>query len=537
MANGLRAKSALPGPANGRGLWGPIREGFAGAWQRGIELEPTPNLAAYAPIYACATRIANDIAKLRPEMLVQDNEEPDVWDPAPATSPYWQPLRKPNHFETWGQFINRWLLSKLLFGNTYVLKLRDMRGVVYALYVLDPRGVTPLVTPGGDVYYGLSGNALARIPAGIQAAPAREVIHDRGPCFWHPLVGIPPVYACALSGTLGLRIQQNSTVFFGNLSRPSGILTAPHTIDDVTATRLKEAWQENYGGANLGKIAVAGDGLEYTPITVPAEQSQLVEQLGLTAIDVATAFAMPAYKINQGPMPTNNNVQALDQQYYSNCLQAYIEDIEACLDQGFEVPSGYGTVLNLDGLMRMDTATQMDVLVKGVGGAILKPDEARAKLGRKKVKGGDAVYLQQQNYSVEALAKRDANADPFSVGKPVATPPAPAPIPTPGPAPTPEPSKSLEILLTKAIDDARLAAERAVQAEAQLAAEQAARVASEGRMKTAELAAQEAASIADQAATRARVAEVPPVAVDQSDDGEFALAMIKAFETAEPICG
>ena len=57
-----------------------------------------------------------------------------------------------------------------------------------------------------------------------------------------------------------------------------------------------------------------------------------------------------------------------------------------------------------------------------------KPDEARARMNLPPVEGGDAVYLQQQNYSLAALAKRDAQPDPFGAAKPPAPPPA---LPTP----------------------------------------------------------------------------------------------------------
>jgi hypothetical protein len=53
----------------------------------------------------------------------------------------------------------------------------------------------------------------------------------------------------------------------------------------------------------------------------------------------------------------------------------------------------------------------------------MKPNEARKKRRLPPVAGGDAVYLQQQNYSTEALAKRDAQEDPFGAAKPPAPPP------------------------------------------------------------------------------------------------------------------
>jgi phage portal protein BeeE len=81
----------------------------------------------------------------------------------------------------------------------------------------------------------------------------------------------------------------------------------------------------------------------------------------------------------------------------------------------------YGVEIDVDNLLRMDSATQMDVLDKGKN--YLSPDEGRAKIGLPPTKGGDAVYRQQQDYSLEALAKRDAQDDPFGKTAPAAPPP------------------------------------------------------------------------------------------------------------------
>jgi hypothetical protein len=90
-----------------------------------------------------------------------------------------------------------------------------------------------------------------------------------------------------------------------------------------------------------------------------------------------------------------------------------------------------GTELELDGLLRMDPSTQADILVKRVGGSIDTPNEARKTLNRGPLTGGDTVYMQQQNYSLAALAERDK-------GNPLAAPaPAPAPAPAVAPAPAP----------------------------------------------------------------------------------------------------
>lgn len=426
MAAGLQVKAPVS-PTTFRGPLSEIsgvgipHEPFAGAWQRNIQSPGSPALLSFSPIYACVTRIAGDIAKLALDLMV---EEDGVLAKAPKASPFWRVLRKPNSYQTRIQFIRHWMLCKLIFGNAYAIKERDARGVVIRLYLIDPRKVTPVIAPDGGVYYSISGDDLARIPAGIAAAPASEVIHDRGPTLWHPLVGVPPLFAAALSGALGLAIQKNSSAFFANMSRPSGILTAPGAIDETNYERLKKDWSENYSGDKVGKLAILGDGLEYKALAMTAEQSELAKQLGMTAVDVATAYSMPAYKINQGQMPTNNNVGALNQQYYGDCLQVQIEDLEGLLSDGLEVPDGYSVQSDLDGLLRTDQASLYDALGKAVQAKLMAPNEGRSRIGLRPMKGGDSLWAQQQDHQLEALAERDAGPDPFGTAKPEPAPPS-----------------------------------------------------------------------------------------------------------------
>src|SRR5690606_20949887 len=98
----------------------------------------------------CQTLIASDIAKLALRLVEQTKDGIWVEVRNPAFSPV---LRKPNGYQNRIQFIESWVLSKLQSGNAYVLKQRDGRGVVKALYVLDPARVTPLVSDSGDVFY------------------------------------------------------------------------------------------------------------------------------------------------------------------------------------------------------------------------------------------------------------------------------------------------------------------------------------------------------------------------------------------------
>ena len=398
-------KKALQAVHPGGGGWFRIFESFAGAWQHNVTVD-YETVVFNPAIFACETLIRSDIAKLRVK-LVQRNRD-GIW--LEVDNFNYRVLSKPNHFQTRIQFFEDWVGSKLRTGNAYILKERDGTGNVVALYVLDPRRVTPMVADNGDVFYQVMQDRLAGV--GNVMVPAREMIHDRyNTQPGYPLMGVSPLLAAGMSGTLGSVIQKQAAKFFENGARPGGILSAPGEISDETAARLKDYWSTNFTGDNAGKIAVLGDGLKYEAMAATAVDSQLAEQWKLTAEVICSVYHIPPYKIGIGQMPSYNNVQALNVEYYSQALQVLIESIELLMDEALglkgEIGSGasLGVEFDLDGLLRMDSAAQFDVLEKAKN--VLTLNERRAKVERPGLEGGNTIFMQQQDHSMEAIAARD----------------------------------------------------------------------------------------------------------------------------------
>ncbi len=135
----------------------------------------------------------------------------------------------------------------------------------------------------------------------------------------------------------------------------------------------------------------------------------------MTAEIVCSVFRVPAYKIGVGQPPSSDNVEALEQQYYSQCLQTLIESIELLLDEALETGENESTEFDVTTLLRMDSERRMKTLGDAVKNTLLTPNEARKRENLPPLAGGDALYLQQQNYSLEALSRRDAREDPFAL--------------------------------------------------------------------------------------------------------------------------
>ena len=185
-----------------RGAWfSLIRESFAGAWQRNIDIR-VENVLTYTAVFSCISLIANDIAKLRLRLVRRDDDGIWVETESSAFSPV---LRHPNRYQNRIQFIAQWVTSKLVHGNTYVLKQREQRGIVTALYILEPSRVRPLVADDGSIYYELSRDNLTGLQEDRLLVPSKEVIHDVNFAPYHPLCGISPIHACGLAAYAGPR--------------------------------------------------------------------------------------------------------------------------------------------------------------------------------------------------------------------------------------------------------------------------------------------------------------------------------------------
>lgn len=423
-----RTKS-LPQPAlSGSGSWYPIvREPYTGAWQKNDELRPE-TLLANPTVFSCYRLITTDIGKVPLDLVREDAD--GIWTEtrSPAFSPV---LRRPNRYQTRAQFIEAWVGSKLLHGNTYVLKERDARHLVRAMYVLNPSRVRTLIAPDGAVYYELQRNELAGVvDESPLVVPASEIIHDRFNCLFHHMQGVGLLFACGGAAAQAIQIQQNSTAFFANGSQPGGIVFTPPGLSQPQMDRLKTEWLTAHGDMNRGGTGFLPQPMTYQSVTQTAVDSQLTEQNRQLAQTIAGVWGVPISMVDASQQPPYANSEASQLQYRAQCLQTLMTAIQDCLDDGLELPDPYGTLFDLSVLIEMDTATRTKAAQDAIGSGAMTPNEARANyFGLGPVPGGDSCYMQQQYYSLEALATRDAAPPTPSLSPAVAATPAEAEVP------------------------------------------------------------------------------------------------------------
>ena len=403
-----------------------VEEPFMGAWQRNIAGRrdmPESNFA----YYSCLSLISGDIGCTEPVLVARDGGP--VYSSAHVRKKYrhlQKLLEKPNRYQNWPQFAALWTLSMLQHGNSYIYKDTDQDNNIIGLYILDPSIVEVKRLPNGTVFYRVVANDIIGTENDLYFY-ASEIIHSRDNVLFGDMIGSPPLLAAALQVYSVLEISQSQLSFQKNQAKPAGFLTAPNSITQEDFDIIDQQIRARHAGRGKeGNLLLLPNGITYNRLTANAQEQQLVEYFKFNVDAICAVFHVPVYKV-MGQAPTYNNVEALSLEYQKTALQRLITMLEWDLSYGLGIADLEDDMwVNIDtsSLLRMDTKSRYEAYRVGIQAGWMHPNHARVLEGLEPVEGGDTPYLQQQNYSLAALAKRDAQEDPFSSGgSPTDTPP------------------------------------------------------------------------------------------------------------------
>lgn len=400
-----------------------IEEPFTGAWQRNIGARAESSIENFAA-FACVTQTANDVSKL--EIEIKKRMQHGVWKV--DYSRKYRYLRDlfdhPNPNQNIQDFLFRWVTSLQTFGNAFVFV--DWDGEIpVGMYLLDPCRVAVERSNDGEIFYRVSADRVIGLYQDF-VFTSEQIIHHRINPIFDDMIGIPPLLAAMIHIMSSNEQGKTAFEFYKNAARPSGILIAPNDINEEEVKQLKEDMTNaTTGRQNAGRLFVISGGVQYQQLSQSAHDQQLIEQMKFNAEAICACFHVPTYMI-LGNAPSYNNIEALSQEYFQKALQFIIVGIEKNLYRGLRLNQTADDIypeFNLHNLLRMDKTSRYKSYGEGIKAGWMTPNEARAQEDLEPLEGGDTAYMQQQNYSLAALAARDAT-NPLVV-KPTDPPAAP----------------------------------------------------------------------------------------------------------------
>lgn len=215
----------------------------------------------------------------------------------------------------------------------------------------------------------------------------------------------------SFDGITGLPVQQilkdtvsgaSASQEFMNRMYESG-LTAKATLEYTGELNqeakevLRKSFEEFGSGAkNVGRVLPVPLGMKLTPLDIKLTDSQFFELKKYTALQIAAAFGVKPNQINDYSKSSYANSEMQQLSFYVDTelfiIKQYEEEINFKMTTDDEQDSGFYYKFNEKVLFRTDSKTQMEYLRNGVGGSIIKPNEARRKLDMPDAPGGDELF-------------------------------------------------------------------------------------------------------------------------------------------------
>jgi HK97 family phage portal protein len=281
----------------------------------------------------------------------------------------------------------------LLRGNAYLAKVRDERGIVTELYPVNPQNVTPYRGgPNGEKLF------RVRIYSGNESMErdftSRDILHIMGPSFDNGILGASPI--AVLRNRIGVQLAQSEFQgrFYQQGMSIRGVLSTPEKLTPEGAGRIKAQWDVAYGGLdNSHMVAVLHSGTQFQQVSLSPEDAQFIETMRWGHTEVATAFSIPASRLNgEGTSLTYANQGQDDLFYYKQGCYPRIRMVEDALNMDtdlFGFQSSWVPRFNADNVLRSDIETRFKVYATGRAIGVLSANDVREYEDLPRISGGD----------------------------------------------------------------------------------------------------------------------------------------------------
>lgn len=183
-------------------------------------------------------------------------DESDEAEEIPA-HPLRKLLRRPNPLMGEAELMMYTVIYAAIGGNAYWHIERDRAQRPKYLWPFHAGQIRPI--PGGKTW--ISHYVYDRGDGQEVEIPIADVVHFRWPTIdpTQPWMAMPPLLAAARAVDADNEAARYLFALLANDAMPRTVLRVKSLLDPQTKRRMREEWQDLYGGDNLGKVAILED--------------------------------------------------------------------------------------------------------------------------------------------------------------------------------------------------------------------------------------------------------------------------------------
>jgi len=291
-------------------------------------------------------------------------------------------------------------MAQLLRGDAYALIRRGMNNSIKEILPLPWGCVNPVRTPGEGVRY------YVNMPThGIATwFEPSDILHFPGLGFDDATMRSMSVIQYGARNAIGNAIAMDtySGKFFESGAHPSIILENDKKMSPEQVTQLQAAFTAKYAGIdNAHRLPlVLTEGTSAKQISLSADDAQLLEARKFQVLDVARAFGVPGFMINESTGSTSwgSGIESMGRGFVQYTLQPWLRKIEQELNRKiFPRDTGRFVEFYRDALIEGDSKAQGDAFRLALGGpgsgdGYMSVNEVRKIKRMAPIEGGDKVF-------------------------------------------------------------------------------------------------------------------------------------------------
>lgn len=306
---------------------------------------------------------------------------------------------KVNRWQTRQEYMETIVYQNVMLGNDYSLIHRNRQGEIVML--------EPLMSPQMEVKLLDDGAIEYRYNDGTSTKPYTEdqIWHNK--LMGNGIIGLSPLsYARQALGIASAAEDAVASVY-ANGGKPSGILSSDKVLTKDQRAKIKENYDEMTSGGNQ-RMFVLEAGFKWEKISLSPSDIEMLASRRFQIEDLARFLGVPSVLINDTQSSTawGTGIGEIIQGFYKFGLKPYYDRYKASIQNRLLKPAERGRIeigFDIDALLMPSFADRVKTGKEAVTGALLKPNEWRAREGIEGYEGGDEAYMQQQMVPVRLL--------------------------------------------------------------------------------------------------------------------------------------
>lgn len=383
--------------------WWPL----VGSIQTSAGIAITEDSALALTAFSCGIRVISETMASLPCNLLEQVSN-NTTQKATSHPLYRIVHDQPNPEQDSMVFFDSQIALQVGWGNCYA-EIERFAGEIVALWPIHPsriplRNITRNSYSPGEIVVGEPGEIVYWVNSDDGTStpiPASSMLHVAGVLSRNGITGRSIVHLGKNALGIAQATEDHAGAFFKNGASPNIAIKSPKTVGEETAKRLRQQWQEIFGGVkNHYKTLLLEDGMEAVPFTLSPEASQLIMSRQFSVNEISRLLRVPPHMLSDLSRATFSNIEEMGQEFVVYSLMPWIVRWEKALFRQLLTPEEqkkYRFKWNVMGLLRGNQAARSAFYQVLFNMGALSPNDIRELEDLNPVDGGDQRFVPANN--------------------------------------------------------------------------------------------------------------------------------------------